>query len=652
MGTCNAEQFQNTDADIYENTTVESWYYNMSFSNNNHKAYWEFNIPSSTAAGQYTFKFGARFAANARFVRTLVITVLTPVPQITSLSKYLLSADDQITITGTKFGTTTGSVKFSNNLNATISSWTNTQIVCKVPNGVQNGDVFVINSGGSSNGMSYQVISSTGDPIIIQPIPDQNMQKSSSLIAATLSNVFWDPNNDPLVYTVTSASSHVVPNITSGILTTTTDAQASGSTMIIVSARDLDNVTVKDTFFINVGSNITGSLKYDNTALTPMDSVWVVLKLNNIPFDSVRANLSGTYAFSGKNSGTYTVTIHTPKPWNGVNATDAIKIQRHFAGLELLTTPVRLNAADVNNSNSINATDAIKVKRRFASLDNSFDRGNWTFAKPTGGDTINVSGSSIVQDFQMLCVGDVNGSYVPGPGKNLENKVIIDNQGSIDVRPLQEFELPIRTKSKLSLSAISLVIPVPTEDFEISSVSFDQPNLVYNITEGELRIAWSELQPLHLKEGETLLTLKLRAKENFTGNQIVELSAGSESELADESGETIPLAELSSLIIKPLNPEGISDNSDAVNSLLIYPNPAKDLLNVEVLLNSSADCSIQITDLLGRDLKIIPSRHFEKGPAKILINTSELSEGTYDLKILVKTNAFIKEMNKKFVINH
>jgi uncharacterized protein (TIGR02145 family) len=165
--------------------------------------------------------------------------------------------------------------------------------------------------------------------------------------------------------------------------------------------------------------SISGYLTYNNVANTPLDVVKVVLKLNNNPIDSTVTNALGFYHFTGLPDNTYTLEAYTSKPWSGLNGTDAINVQRHFVGLELLTVPVRLTAADVNNSGSINGTDALKIKRRFVGLDSTFNRGDWVFEKVSGGNAITVAGADVTQDFYGLCVGDVNGSNTPNPTQEL-----------------------------------------------------------------------------------------------------------------------------------------------------------------------------------------------------------------------------------------
>ena len=108
-----------------------------------------------------------------------------------------------------------------------------------------------------------------------------------------------------------------------------------------------------DTMGVAVGFNISVTFLYNNSANTALDSLWIFLLNNGTKIDSTQTNLNGECQFTGIAPGTYTLSATTGKPWGGVNATDAIKIQRHFVGLEPLTIPVRLLAGDVNNSNFI-----------------------------------------------------------------------------------------------------------------------------------------------------------------------------------------------------------------------------------------------------------------------------------------------------------
>ena len=79
-------------------------------------------------------------------------------PAITSITPSPAVAGQQVTITGTNFGSTSGYVVFGSIAYPWVSSWTNTQIVVTVPSNAQSGPVYVLNSSGAqSNSVSLTV---------------------------------------------------------------------------------------------------------------------------------------------------------------------------------------------------------------------------------------------------------------------------------------------------------------------------------------------------------------------------------------------------------------------------------------------------------------------------------------------------------------
>ena len=67
-------------------------------------------------------------------------------PVITSIAPTTVLAGQQVTITGTNFGSTQGDVAFGNIWQSMITSWSDTQIVVAVPGSAQSGAVSVITS--------------------------------------------------------------------------------------------------------------------------------------------------------------------------------------------------------------------------------------------------------------------------------------------------------------------------------------------------------------------------------------------------------------------------------------------------------------------------------------------------------------------------
>ena len=90
-------------------------------------------------------------------------------PVITSISPTTVVAGQQVTITGTNFGSTSAYVMFGSIAYPWVSSWTNTQIVVTVPSNAQSAPVYVQNSGGAQSNSVNLTVSSNPTITSISP---------------------------------------------------------------------------------------------------------------------------------------------------------------------------------------------------------------------------------------------------------------------------------------------------------------------------------------------------------------------------------------------------------------------------------------------------------------------------------------------------
>jgi hypothetical protein len=381
-------------------------------------------------------------------------------------------------------------------------------------------------------------------------------------------------------------------------------------------------------------STLSGHFLYNNSAFTPLDAVKVILRQNNASLDSVFTTSTGYYLFSGIGNGTYTVKAVCLKPWSSVNGTDALKIQRHFAGIELLTEPVRLQAADVNNNVSINGTDALKVKRRFAGMDNYFDRGDWTFAEiSTGGDTIVINGASISQDFYGLCVGDVNGSNIPSPGKSMNTSLELITRGILPVLPGREVSIPVTLEKPCEIGAVSMVIGFPEQYLKVTGVKMNRPGFVCRIAEGQVRIAWSETDPLVAGPDVPLLTIEAEVSDTYPVDLTQPFVLEEESELADGWGTPLERVILIMPALQHKAAEGTGPLQDLITGCRVFPNPANTLLNLEFTLNENSMIRTELKSLCGNTLMSAPIGPLSRGDHVQRFDLSAFPGGVYFLVI-------------------
>jgi len=378
--------------------------------------------------------------------------------------------------------------------------------------------------------------------------------------------------------------------------------------------------------------------------------------------DSTQADINGYYQFNKLLNGGYNIIATTHKIWSGVNATDAVKVKLHFAGSELLTSSLRLHSADVNISFTINTTDAVKITRRFVGADSSFVRGDWLFEKPFGGDTLGVSvymndtiivnGNNVSQNFKGLCVGDVNGSNLPLIGAKSNPKINLDFIDFIKLNSNESFEIPIMPTKDITISALSMILNFPKDLVTINNVQLlilndertkinEVNNLVYRILDNELRIGWfANENALNLKINTPFITIRGKTTGIFKYGDIIKFSFANNplNEIADESGNPVEDFKLATNYIEHINSPKFEEPAN--KEVKIYPNPANNILYIEIAVNSV----ISIYNLLGELIfcKQLSSNLYS-------INLTGYPESTYILKVTSDKELFTKKI---VVIKH
>lgn len=170
------------------------------------------------------------------------------------------------------------------------------------------------------------------------------------------------------------------------------------------------NRTLTANFTLNQPTTfkVSGTLTYDNSANTPLTATKVYLKNAAAIIDSAVTDTAGNFVFRSVANGSYTLDASCTKEWGGVNSTDALNIRKYQVGTYVLEG-LRLKAGDNNGNGAVNSTDALNIRKRLASLIAAFTVPDWTFDTPA----VVVNGVDVVQNFKGICIGDVNGSYVP-----------------------------------------------------------------------------------------------------------------------------------------------------------------------------------------------------------------------------------------------
>jgi hypothetical protein len=154
------------------------------------------------------------------------------------------------------------------------------------------------------------------------------------------------------------------------------------------------------------------------------------------------SDVSGNFQFPSAvpMNGNYVLTpTKDDNPLNGVTTYDLVLISKHILGLEPLTTPYKMIAADANRSGSITTFDIVEFRKLilgiYDELPNNtswrFVDKSYTFANPANPfqsqfaenvSVQNVQANQLAEDFVGIKVGDVNGTVTANSLQSAEER--------------------------------------------------------------------------------------------------------------------------------------------------------------------------------------------------------------------------------------
>jgi hypothetical protein len=376
------------------------------------------------------------------------------------------------------------------------------------------------------------------------------------------------------------------------------------------------------------GARIQGTLRYATSTPVSLSGVGVTLKKIGITVASTLTQSQGGFNLGVVDSGQYSLEFSSPMAWRGVNATDALVVMRHFAGIQFMSG-IRLDAADVNLTGVVNAMNALNINRRVISAITSFPAGDWLYDTRS----VSVSPGDVVLSLpiQSLCYGDVNGSYFPLRGSRVSGEPLMA-QGVLTDSDVHPYDWPVFTTTEQSIGAITLDFLIP-EGVEVLGVEIDRergtevtPDPINGQTgsgrflyrrEGRmLKVSWFRLTPLKLNAGETLLTLRVVGR---TSGMLEGVSGG---ELADETARPISNVRLSSPI-----PGGVNWHAQLV------PNPTTEGSQLVLTLPTSGVLDYVVVDAVGRVVSQGREETSTAGLRRVELMSSQWSAGTYSVRL-------------------
>jgi hypothetical protein len=276
--------------------------------------------------------------------------------------------------------------------------------------------------------------------------------------------------------------------------------------------------------------------------------------------------------------------------------------------------------------------DALYIKLRVVGSINSYPAGDWKFEEPAGFTL------PAVVDFAGLCVGDVNGSYIPTGMKEVSFLSVVEDE--TEVIPVgQTFAYEIRSNMVAQLGAMTLFMGYDKDQFEVIDVTASSNDeMKYVIEDGNVAIAWADTKPMSVRNNDQIFTLNVKAKAPIAeATQIFNVKAG--SEFANPTGSRYDNFDLK--MSKVITMGGSNEFS-----IFNYPNPFANNTKIVYTLPESGKVTLVITDMFGKTIRTLVDDFQAAGTYSIPVSATELNltSGVYLYRIEAtgSTDTYVK----------
>jgi len=372
----------------------------------------------------------------------------------------------------------------------------------------------------------------------------------------------------------------------------------------------------------------------------------VALEVSNPNGSQAAQTQTGNYTFSDLTTcEQYVVRADKPESvYEGVSTIDIVKISKHVLNVDLLDSPYKRLAADVNNSGTISTLDIVGVRKivlrvttafqnqkvwEFVPADFQFDLANvWANPIPHSA-TVSRFDTDQTVDFIAYKMGDVDNSFIiQANGVDDRTNGIIELQANASTLKAGEISrIPISAQDFIELAGLQFTLSPTNSNVKILGINGVAINNInednYFINEaGVLTFSWNGEQ--NLNKEDVLFEIEVEANRDVEANKVFEIT----SEL------TAAEAYDASLAIRPL---ALNFNEGTVsNQFTLYqnnPNPFSNTTMIRFNLTKASNAQLVIYDLSGKKV-LVKNMGCEAGYHSFEINNSELSHsGIYQYQI-------------------
>jgi hypothetical protein len=364
----------------------------------------------------------------------------------------------------------------------------------------------------------------------------------------------------------------------------------------------------------------------------------VEVSLSGQGSETIMTDEFGSYSFANMVEGSdYSITPQLNGDYlNGVSTFDLVILSQHILGVQLLDSPYKLIAGDVNNSESITTLDLIQLRKLILSIDTEFaNNTSWRFVEadyvfpnPANPwvenfpEVININNMDAAglasQNFVAVKIGDVNldaetNSLVDVEDRNVSGALSFE-VAEASLKAGNEYTVEFAASEIAAISGYQATLVFDTKAVELVDVvsgiaTEDNFGLAY-VDEGLITTSWNgEAQ------SGVMFSLVLRATTDVQLSEVLGVSSRiTKAEAYDNNGEYMDVA------------IEFSTGTVASAGFELYqntPNPFNGETLIGFNLPAAATASLTINDVTGKVLRLIRVDGV-KGYNSVVVNAKDL----------------------------
>ncbi|MEM1121108.1 MAG: HYR domain-containing protein [Bacteroidota bacterium] len=376
----------------------------------------------------------------------------------------------------------------------------------------------------------------------------------------------------------------------------------------------------------------------------------------------------GAYLFEGlSQQETYTV---RPMPSDnfreGISTFDLVLIRKHILGIDPLSSPYKILAADVNNSGAISAYDMVLIRQVVLGSKNDFPNNtSWRYidasydfpdprnpfleSVPEFRDYKKLLINDLERNFIGVKVGDVNNSASPtamvGQSRS-SGETLKFELADLELTTGFTYKIPFTIKDLSAIQGYQFTVDFDENRLQFKevvaneSVHMSQGNFGLGQTvRGQLTTSWENTISVATTKETILFTLVFEAQQSTKLSEVITISSGiTKAEAYNTQDELMD-------VTLQFSEDKISKKTTLLQN---RPNPFREQTTISFHLPASTEGSISIFDLNGKLLKSYYGK-YAQGYNEVVVDLSEIHTQTGVLYYHLQTPVS-KRLSKKMVL--